>query len=237
MCIRDRQYTLRTLDADYKSFFQLYKKDKNSKLPKFKGKKYFTTMVYNQSGFRHEKGFIELSHKHPSKTKLLFKIPDKFIFKKIYQIAIYKKEGKDYYLSVTYQKPELKYKDNKLYQAFDLGVTKHTAVNSKGRFMECANKRPDKYWDSKIQAIQSRRDHCRKKSNRWNLLNKNLKLMKRKSANQLKDFQHKLSRKIVNNTKANTITIGKLETKKLSQKNKYAKGLNKSLQNTEIYLA
>jgi len=61
--------------------------------------------------------------------------------------------------------------------------------------------------------------------------------MKRKSANQLKDFQHKLSRKIVNNTKANTITIGKLETKKLSQKNKYAKGLNKSLQNTEIYLA
>ena len=231
------QYTLRTLDADYKSFFQLYKKDKNSKLPKFKGKKYFTTMVYNQSGFRYEKGFIELSHKHPSKTKLLFKIPDKFIFKKIYQIAIYKKEGKDYYLSVTYQKPELKYKDNKLYQAFDLGVTKHTAVNSKGRFMECANKRPDKYWDSKIQAIQSRRDHCRKKSNRWNLLNKNLKLMKRKSANQLKDFQHKLSRKIVNNTKANTITIGKLETKKLSQKNKYAKGLNKSLQNTEIYLA
>ena len=226
------QYTLRTLDADYKSFFQLYKKDKNAKLPKFKGKKYFTTMVYNQSGFKHKKGFIELSHKHPAKIKLLFKIPGNFIFEKIYQIAIYKKDNKDFYLSVTYEKPELEYKDNKLYQAFDLGVTKHTAVNSKGEFIEFITKRPDKYWDSKIQAIQSRRDHCKKKSNKWNLLNKNLKLMKRKSANQLKDSQHKLSRKIVDNTKANTIILGKLETKKLSQKNKYSKGLHKSLQNT-----
>ncbi|GAH19813.1 unnamed protein product, partial [marine sediment metagenome] len=200
--------------------------------PKFKGKKYFTTMVYNQSGFKHEKGFIELSHKHPAKTKLLFKIPNKFFFEKIYQIAIYKKEGKDFYLSIIYQKPELEYKDNKLYQAFDLGVTKHTAVNSKGKFIEFISKRPDRYWEDKIQKAQSRRDHCKKKSRRWNLLNKNLKLMKRKSANQLKDSQHKLSRKIVDNTKANTIIIGKLETKKLSQKNKYAKGLHKSLQNT-----
>jgi len=226
------QYTLRILDADYKSFFQSYKEDKNAKLPKFKGKKYFTTMVYNQSGFKHKKGFIELSYKHPAKIKLLFKIPDKFIFEKIYQIAIYKKDNKDFYLSVTYQKPELEYKDNKLYQAFDLGVTKHTAVNSKGKFIEFINKRPDRYWEDKIQKAQSRRDHCKKKSNRWNLLNKNLKLMKRKSANQLKDSQHKLSRKIVDNTKANTIILGKLETKKLSQKNKYSKGLHKSLQNT-----
>ncbi|GAG73713.1 unnamed protein product, partial [marine sediment metagenome] len=200
------QHTLRILDDNFKSFFSLWKNgDKKAKPPKFKGKKYFTTMVYNQSGFKHEKGFIELSHKHPAKTKLLFKIPNKFFFEKIYQIAIYKKEGKDFYLSIIYQKPELEYKDNKLYQAFDLGVTKHTAVNSKGKFIEFISKRPDRYWEDKIQKAQSRRDHCKKKSRRWNLLNKNLKLMKRKSANQLKDSQHKLSRKIVDNTKANTI--------------------------------
>ncbi|MBI4447382.1 transposase, partial [Candidatus Woesearchaeota archaeon] len=75
------QYTLRTLDADYKSFFALKKKgDKNAKLPKFKGKNYFTTMIYNQSGFKVGKGWIELSHKHRIGTKLRFAIPVKFTF-------------------------------------------------------------------------------------------------------------------------------------------------------------
>ncbi|MDP2908919.1 MAG: helix-turn-helix domain-containing protein, partial [Nanoarchaeota archaeon] len=48
------QYTLRSLDADYKSFFALWKKgDKKARLPNFKGKKYFTTIVFNQSGFKY----------------------------------------------------------------------------------------------------------------------------------------------------------------------------------------
>ncbi|MBU4502045.1 MAG: transposase [Nanoarchaeota archaeon] len=226
------QYTLRILDADYKSFFALWKKgDKKARLPKFKGKKYFTTMVFNQSGFKHKKGFIELSHKYPSNIKLLFKIPEKFYFKKIYQIMIYKKDG-EYHLSVIYEKQEKGYRDNKLYQAFDLGATKHTAINNKGRCINFKNERPDKHWEKTITEIQSRRDHCKKESRKWNKLHKILAKCKRKSTNQLKDFQHKLSRKIIDNTKANTIVVGKLETKKLSQKNKYAKGLNKSLYNT-----
>src|SRR3990167_5639562 len=64
------QYALRTLDADFKSFFALNKKgDKDARPPKFKGKKFFTTMVYNQSGFKTGEGWIELSHKHPLGTK------------------------------------------------------------------------------------------------------------------------------------------------------------------------
>lgn len=55
---------------------------------------------------------------------------------------------------------------------------------------------------------------------------------KRKGANQLRDVQHKLSRKIVDNTKANTIIVGDLSVKQMSQKDKYKKGLHKSLQNT-----
>lgn len=226
------QYTLRILDADYKSFFALQGGgDKKARPPKFKGKKYFTTMVYNQSGFKHGEGFIGLSHKHTSKLKLLFKIPEKFSFEKIYQVTIYKKDD-NFYLSITYEKQEKEYKDNGLYPAFDLGVVKHTAVNNKGRFIEFKNERPDKCWEKMIAEIQSRRDHCKKGSRKWNKLHKFLVECKRKSANQLKDFQHKLSRKIIDNTKANTIIVGELKTKKLAQKNKYAKNLNKSLQNT-----
>ena len=226
------QYILRTLDADYKSFFALWKKgSKDARPPKFKGKKWFTTIYHNQSGFKHWKGHIELSHKHPSKTKLRFKIPEKFSFKKIYQISVYKKDS-NFYLSITYEKVEKEYKDNGLYQAFDLGVTKQTAVNSKGKFIEIKNERPDKYRKNKVNKLQSRRDHCKKNSKRYRLFTKNFRRVKKKCGNQLKDFQHKLSTKIVKNTKANTIIVGDLSIKKLCKINKYEKGLHRSLHNT-----
>ncbi len=60
------QIVLRRLDGDYKSFFALRKNgDKKAKPPKFKGRKHFTTMKYNQSGFKLGKGWIELFHNHP----------------------------------------------------------------------------------------------------------------------------------------------------------------------------
>jgi len=54
--------------------------------------------------------------------------------------------------------------------------------------------------------------------------------MKKKS-NQLKDIQHKLSRKIINNTKANTIIVGDLDVKEMAQSKRATKGLNRSTQN------
>jgi len=226
------QYALRNLDADYRSFFALKKNgDKDAQLPRYKGRKYFTTMVYNQSGFGIKNGRIELSHKHPSGTRLSLKMMKPYNFSRIYQISIYKKDDR-FFASIIYEKLNKEYADNGLYQAFDLGSMKHTAVNSRGRFVEFINRRPDKYWEKKLSNIQSRRDHCKKYSRKWKMLNRNYNRMRQKSANQLKDFQHKLSRKIINNTKANTIIVGKLEVKKLSRKNKYQKGLHKSMHNT-----
>jgi putative transposase len=46
------QSVLKRLDANYKSFFSLKKNgDETAKPPKFRGKGYFFTMTYNQSGF------------------------------------------------------------------------------------------------------------------------------------------------------------------------------------------
>jgi len=226
------QLVLRKLDANYKSFFSLRKNgDKDANPPKFRGKKYFTTMCYNQSGYKIENGFVELSHKHPSNTNLKFEIPDKFVFDKVYQTSIYQKDD-DFYISVVYENPEKDYVDNGKYQAFDLGATKHVAVNSVGKFIEINNERPDRYWEPKIEEVQSKRDHCKKRTKKWKWYDKKLNKMKRKSSNQLKDFQHKLSRKIVDNTKANTIIVGKLSVKKMIQINKHEKGLHRSLHNT-----
>ena len=65
--------------------------------------------------------------------------------------------------------------------------------------------------------------------------------MKCMCANQLRDFQHKVSKKIVTNTKANTIVIGDLSPKRMAQKKKGTgnarltkanKTLNYSIQST-----
>ncbi len=226
------QMILRELDTNFKSFFALRKNgNRDANPPKFRGKKYFKTMCYNQSGFKVKKGFVELSHKHPSNIDLKFKIPKKFVFEEVYQVSIYQKDD-DFYISIVYEKEEKEYVDNGKYQAFDLGIAKHTGVNIYGKFVEFHNPRPDKYWQSKIEEVQSKRDHCKRNSRKWKWYDKKLKKMKKKCANQMKDWQHKISRKIIVNTKANTIIVGKLETKKMSRNNKHIKGLNRSLQNT-----
>jgi putative transposase len=222
------QHILRVLDDNYKSFYSLVKKDKTARPPKYLGKKHFTTLTYNQSGFKIVNNKISFSHKY-NKEKLEFIIPDKFIFQNVKQISIYKKD-KCFWLSITYEEKEREYVNNNKYQAFDLGIIKQTCINSDGKVKEFINKRPDRYWKPKLEKLQSRRDHCKKYSNKYNKLNKNLIKIKRKSANQLKDFQHKLSNKIINNTKSNTIIVGDLSVKKM--KHKYSKTLNTSLMNS-----
>ncbi|AKB73743.1 Transposase [Methanosarcina lacustris Z-7289] len=64
--------------------------------------------------------------------------------------------------------------------------------------------------------------------------------MSKKKANQVKDFQHKLSKTMVENTRANTIIVGDLDVKQMAQpkvkdgkkqkKTKQKKGLNRSTQ-------
>ncbi|WP_052722780.1 MULTISPECIES: hypothetical protein [unclassified Methanosarcina] len=57
------QSVLKKLDANYKSFFSLWKNgDKSARPPKFISGKYFMTLVYNQSGFKINCGKISFSH-------------------------------------------------------------------------------------------------------------------------------------------------------------------------------
>ena len=226
------QMVVRQLDKDFKASIVSQRKNNKTSFPKFKGKKYFTTMYYNQTGFKIDKSTVKLSHKL-NETNLNFKIPTKFNITNIAQISIFIKDNK-YFLSIIYNKKPIEYVDNGLYQAFDLGVTKHVAVNMKGKFVEFTNQRPDRYWKSKLEQIQSRRDHCKKFSKRWWILNNNYNKIRQKSANQLKDTQHKLTRHIIDNTKANTIIVGDLSVKQMCKINKHQKTLHSSLHNTGI---
>jgi putative transposase len=149
------QFALRTLAADYESFFALRKNGHAEACPpQFKGKNYFTTMVYNQSGFRIEPGMITFSHKY-NDMPLEFAIPDKFSFddKQVKQVAISSYRSQ-YFVTITYELEEPSYVDNDRYQAIDLGITYIvTAVNSQGKFLIVKNQRPDKYWNPKITDV------------------------------------------------------------------------------------
>jgi len=68
---------VRQLDKDFKSAIALQKLDDKASFPRFKGKKYFTTMYYNQSGFKVDNGVVSLSHKL-NNIDLSFRIPTNF---------------------------------------------------------------------------------------------------------------------------------------------------------------
>ncbi|MHA2166081.1 MAG: RNA-guided endonuclease InsQ/TnpB family protein [Candidatus Hodarchaeales archaeon] len=216
------QMTFKKVDATYKSFFGLIKNgDTTARLPRFRGRKYFFTLCYNQSGF--------------SITKKSFD----FTSMQVKQVEVFQ-DRYDYhfYVAVTYEQKEPPYIDNGYYQAFDLGIIKHTAVNSSGKFLETTVKRPDKYWLQHIQSLQQRRDHCLKNSRRHRLLSQRLRSIQRKNANQTKDWQHKQGKKLLLNTKANTLIVGDLSVKKMAstkkngKKHKYQKSLNRGVHNT-----
>jgi len=180
------QMTLRQLDDDFSSFIGKRKKgDKTAQPPGYKGKDYFTTMIWNQSGFKIETidgvSYITLSHfYHRGIPELRFEIPEDLMknigidlqiiydFGKIKQIVMSREEPNrkkksDYYLSIVYDYPVSPLKDNGLYHAIDLGIDKTVcAVNMEAKFFEIKNPRKDLYWNPIIDSIQSRRDHCKK---------------------------------------------------------------------------
>lgn len=244
------QQTLKKLDFAFKSFFSKLKYgDKEARPPKFRGKKHFFTMCFLQSGFKISKNSIIFSHKHSSNVPLVFTFKWPYLgTDNVKQVEILIDQKKKWYISITYDVECPKFHDNGLYYAIDLGVSNLVSgVNLDLKPIQIKNKRPDLYWNKKIAQVQSKRDHCKgsnpgiKKSRRWLRYNRKLCSMKRKCANQMRDFQHFASKNIIINTKANTIIIGELSVKKMSKKKKGTgnarktkanKTLNHSIQNT-----
>ena len=246
------QGILKKLDNSYHSFFTHIKNgDKKARPPNFKGRNYLMTIPYNQSGFKIEDGIITFSHK-VNNVPLSFEIGNLAEELNVKQVEIvndnpYKARGK-FFLCIAYDVDiEDTYCDNGNYQAIDLGITKIvTAINTEGKFFEVKTPRPDNYWNQKIDAAKSRRDHCigvkkgSAKSRRFLRIARAVTKMSKKKANQVKDFQHKLSKTMVENTRSNTIIVGDLDVKQMAQpkvkdgikqkKTKQKKGLNRSTQ-------
>ena len=240
------QMTLRRLDADFKSFFARWRNgDIKARPPRFKGNRYFTTLCFNQSGFSMDlqNQRIRFAHRHPSGVELEFALswlPP--LSDRIKQVEIFQDRRNSWFVAITCEVSVPPYVDNARYQAIDLGVINLvTAVNLQGKFVQIPNRRPDQYWKDKLRQLQSRRDHCKKHSNRWWFYQRKWVKMRQKLVNQLRDFQHMISKVVVTNTRAHTLIIGDLAVKNMAQKkptsgcrrqDASARTLNHSLQNT-----
>jgi len=238
------QQCVKKLDEDFKSFFSKWKKgDKTAHPPKYKGKQYFTTLCYNQSGFKLSEKDVRFSHKHPSRIPLKFAFTHPVITKgKIKQVEVKRYQNSEWFIYITREVKPPDYNDNGLYYAIDLGVSNlMTGINLHLKSKQIKNRRVDFYWKKKISEVQSKRDHCKKGSHRWLNYNTKLLKMKQKCAAQMKDYQHFIANKVVRNTKAKTIIVGDISAKQMVMRNKYKrlqhnttsnKTLNYSLQNT-----
>lgn len=115
------QMTLKTLDANYKSFFELRKNgDEDANPPGFKGRHYFTTMKHNQSGFKVTNDAIRLSHNLPDQGELSFPIPERE-FGVVKQVEVFRDCNGKWYLAVVEEVIPLTPVENGQYQAWDLG--------------------------------------------------------------------------------------------------------------------
>ena len=240
------QMTLRRLDADFKSFFARWRNgDTKARPPRFKGNRYFTTLCYNQSGFTididHKQ--IHFSHRHPSGINLTFALPWlPPLPGKVKQIELFQDRRHRWFVTITSEVAVPPYVDNSRYQAIDRGIINLvTAVNLQGKFVQIRNRRADLYWKNKLREVQSRRDHCRKHSRKWFFYQRKWLKMRCKLTNQLRDFQHKMSKVVVTNTRANTFIVGDLAVKHMARKKRTSvcqrqgaanRTLHHSLQNT-----
>ncbi|MBN1327883.1 MAG: transposase [Candidatus Heimdallarchaeota archaeon] len=238
------QMTLKEVDSNYKSFFTLKGNgESTANPPSFKGKKYFTSIIYNQFGFKFENNEVVFNHNYLldeiTRIDLRFSLSNGFSVedKKIKQIIIsYNKKRNEFFLSIQYEVETPLYIDNGIYQAFDQGIINLlTGVNNHaGKTLLITNPRINNYWQPNINELKSKRDHCIKFSNRWYWYNDKLKKIISKQKHQLKDFQHKMSKKIITNTQANTILIGDLKVKEIHPKENGNKKSDRTMRRNQL---
>ena len=204
------QNVLQRVDFAFKGFFRRVKisKDKCG-FPRYKSLDGYDSFCFSQSGFSLTEKRIKLSKIGLVKIKLHRNIPDG---SKIKTCTI-KKEGEKWYVVFVCQTPVILLPKKTVTKAIgiDLGLT-YFAVLSNGE--EIKNPKYLKKSENKLKEIQSKYSKVKSKK-----IKKQLTGIHHKVTNQRKDFQHKLSNKLVNTF--DLISYEDLKIKQMIEGNKY----------------
>jgi putative transposase len=235
---KSSQNTCLGLINNIKSYLTLKKKDKTAKFPyKFKSYKFFCSFIldYNNGcgGFKLNNGCLELNL-NSVKNKLIINLPNYVsdINNDNIKIITFSKQNEDYYLSLVYQEPSKKLElniDN--YLSIDLGYsTLLTGITDK-ETIKVNNLKQTKL-QHYIESLQSKKDKLIKNSRKFKKINKSFNKLKTKLSNKQKDYQHKVSKKVIDYCIENRIgklIIGDIKVKKvIKEQNKKINGISKS---------
>jgi IS605 OrfB family transposase len=253
------QNTCRNVINSIKGFFALRKKDKTAKFPK-RFKKYgsFCTLNFDTNGgidswklanpFMLVEGHLRFSIKQnrAGSERQVFYVPisefalsflDNFRLKTLNITKDDKKGAFNFCFTYAEEKENLFTAPNKEFLAIDLGIKDIAACySSLGDHFSIENNTFRKL-EGRIKGLQSDLDNLVNrsskpmKSRRVSRMKAKLRALYNKVSNKNKDFQHKVSKKIVEHCVENNIDnliVGDIKTKKCVHK--FAKKLNKSTQ-------
>lgn len=236
---KSAQNTCRMLIANMLSFFALRKKDNTAKFPhKFKGWRHFCTFIYDwnagSGGFKIREGKLILQ-----RGLLEIDIPEyasDMTEGNVKTITFSRDDKMNYFISFVYsENDESNYEKNNLFMSIDIGVSNIvTAASNKIESIQIKNTTFKKL-EQTTEDLHSKRDKRNKHSRRWNRRNELYQKKRKKLTCKKKDFQHKLSKKLVDICKdqhISKIIIGDLQVKKC--KKDFKCKLNKSTQNTGL---
>lgn len=225
------------LFGSYRSFFNLIKKDKNTRPPKKIENEEYHTITWNQSGW------IIKDQNQIIINKINFRYGSNISISElnIKEVRIKYLRNKWICDLVVDDKPN--YQEDLNIQtkvlAFDLGLSKlATGVDNKGNQIVVVNKskKINKYFQKQIGKIQEKRSKKKKGSIRNLKLKNDLNKLYHRKNQQIKQTLHIQSKKLVN-MNYNTIIVGDLSVKKLMEKdgvNKNKKGIRKSFHQSNI---
>ena len=209
------QATLNNLYSNYRSFFNLIKKDKTAKPPNLKNEDVFHTILFNQCGWSFKKNNIVELNKTPIKYASHFDLENS----KIKEMRITFKNNKwivHCIVEMKIEKPLEKHIENKVL-AVDLGIkTLATGIDTNGQVVIIHNKpkKIDKYFSKQIGKIQNKKSKCKKDSRRYKHLSKRISKLYFRKAVQKKQYLHTRVNELLS-MNHHTIVLGDLQVKKL----------------------
>ncbi len=205
------QDVLKRVDLAYQSFFRRVKqKGKKAGFPRYKSFDRYDSFCFTQSGFKISgKNRLHLSKIGLIKIKIHRPIPTDAIIK----TCAIRREGRHWYCCLSCEVLQATPKEKAVSNivGIDLGLTDF-AVLSNGE--EIKNPKYLKQSETKLKTIQSKYSKGKSKKVKRQLGN-----IHRKITNQRKDFQHKLSHKLVNTF--DLIAYEDLKIKQMIEDNKY----------------
>ncbi len=226
--------TLQRLDRAFKSFYRRCKTNQKAGFPRFKSLSRLDSVEYGDKAnwkIKEPEKRIKLLGIGDIKVKFTRKLkglPKNIVIKKV--------NDKKWYISIvcTDIKPNVLPKTNNEV-GIDLGIVNQVTL-SNGTLIE--GQRLLQKSQDKLTYHSQKLAKCKKGSNRRKKVKQNLSTVHRKIANQRKDFNHKLTRQLVNNF--DLIVHEDLNIKNMSKSNKgtvdnpginrqQKKGLNRSI--------